>query len=279
MKKNKMMRIASLLLVAVLLSTSIISGTFAKYVTSDSVADSARVAKFGVVVTGSGSLFANTYFNKELGNTPGDADDDGVNFASFTIESNDTFNNGNKNVVAPGAENNSGMTVSVTGTPEVDVRVDVTMDINDIYLRGGMDLPDMTTGNATDVFTFEGEYHPLKFKLVQSGNTLVNWGTLADVEAALEGLSKYVDANTNLGDVAAGGIGELVLTWKWDFEDGLDADGNVVDFSDNKLQDQQDTLLGDLAAGIALTPAIELPEGHYDLQVSANISVTVTQVD
>ena len=46
MKKNKMMRIASALLVAVILTTCAISGTFAKYVTSTPGSDSARVAKF-----------------------------------------------------------------------------------------------------------------------------------------------------------------------------------------------------------------------------------------
>ena len=47
MKKNKMMRLASLLLVMCLLTTSVISGTFAKYTTTVSSDDSARVARWG----------------------------------------------------------------------------------------------------------------------------------------------------------------------------------------------------------------------------------------
>ena len=47
MKKNKMMRTASGLLVATLLTTSVISGTFAKYVTSAEGTDTARVARWG----------------------------------------------------------------------------------------------------------------------------------------------------------------------------------------------------------------------------------------
>ena len=47
MKKNVMMRVASALLVAVLMTTCAISGTFAKYTTTDSASDSARVAKWG----------------------------------------------------------------------------------------------------------------------------------------------------------------------------------------------------------------------------------------
>ena len=47
MKKNKMMRTASVLLVAVLLSTCAICGTFAKYVTAHSDSDEARIAYWG----------------------------------------------------------------------------------------------------------------------------------------------------------------------------------------------------------------------------------------
>ena len=47
MKKNNVMRIASALLVAVLLTTCAISGTFAKYTTSSTGNASARVAKWG----------------------------------------------------------------------------------------------------------------------------------------------------------------------------------------------------------------------------------------
>lgn len=50
MKKNKMMRLASLLLVAVLLTTSIIGGTFAKYVSEATVSDSAIVADWAFEV-------------------------------------------------------------------------------------------------------------------------------------------------------------------------------------------------------------------------------------
>ena len=58
MRKNKMMRTASGLLVATLLTTSVISGTFAKYTTEETGSDSARVAKFGVEITARGTMFA-----------------------------------------------------------------------------------------------------------------------------------------------------------------------------------------------------------------------------
>ena len=51
MRKNRMMRAASALLVAVLMTTCTISGTFAKYVTEASGGDTARVAQWGVSVS------------------------------------------------------------------------------------------------------------------------------------------------------------------------------------------------------------------------------------
>ena len=52
MKKNVMMRVASALLVAVLMTTCAISGTFAKYTTTVSSSDSARVAKWEFTIDG-----------------------------------------------------------------------------------------------------------------------------------------------------------------------------------------------------------------------------------
>ena len=66
MKKNRMMRTAAVLLVAVLLTTSVISGTFAKYTTSASSEDSARVANWGFERTNSmdlTNLFLGSYTN------------------------------------------------------------------------------------------------------------------------------------------------------------------------------------------------------------------------
>lgn len=66
MKKNTMMRVASALLVAVLLTTCAISGTFAKYTTSVSSQDSARVANWGFERSNSmdlTNLFLGSYDN------------------------------------------------------------------------------------------------------------------------------------------------------------------------------------------------------------------------
>jgi hypothetical protein len=52
MKKNVMMRVASALLVAVLMTTCAISGTFAKYTSTTTGTGSAKVAKWAFVVNG-----------------------------------------------------------------------------------------------------------------------------------------------------------------------------------------------------------------------------------
>ena len=63
MKKNKMMRLASILLVLVLMTSSVVGGTFAKYTTSVDSKDNARVANWGFepVAMNITDLFSNAY--------------------------------------------------------------------------------------------------------------------------------------------------------------------------------------------------------------------------
>lgn len=74
MKKNNVMRIASALLVAVLLTTCAISGTFAKYTTSFSGNSAARVAKWGFTdpTNVTFDLFADTYNDGAIASQGGD---------------------------------------------------------------------------------------------------------------------------------------------------------------------------------------------------------------
>ena len=63
MKKNVLMRFASGALVITMLTTCVISGTFAKYITDDSAHDKARVAKWGITLAVAGSLYGETYYH------------------------------------------------------------------------------------------------------------------------------------------------------------------------------------------------------------------------
>lgn len=161
MKKNKMMRVASALLVAVLMTTSVISGTFAKYVTQDSASDTARVAKWGVELQVVGNLFGDTY----------GASDAIVNSSEFTVKSNQTVDGSLVDVVAPGTKNVNGFAISLKGQPEVAGKVTTTMTIQNIFLAKNtyavmVQIPD-------NIVT-EGNYNEMKAELfIKSGDTFV----------------------------------------------------------------------------------------------------------
>lgn len=212
MKKNKMMRAASVLLVAVILTTCAISGTFAKYVTSKSGSDTARVAKFGVVVDNSGALFLEDYAKN----------DGSYNLGTNTVESSDT-----SKVVAPGTTH-SNTDVVLTGIPEVAVKV--TYEITNLTISG-----DWTDGDGD-------EYFPIIFKVAGTdyyiGKTaqINSFATLVDaVKTAVAGYSKTYAPKTDLSEKASDA---LDITWRWEFEsDTLGA----------YQTDDKDTALGDKA--------------------------------
>lgn len=243
MKKNTMMRVASALLVAVLLSTCAISGTFAKYVTTASGSDTARVAKWGVEISGmTDGLFAKTYAK--------DTETDITNTVDATEE-----------VVAPGTKNDSGVTFSLTGTPEVAVKIDIavkgstTDTITDVVLPAG-EYTDWTEAPYTGTFTLADPYNPVVFTL-KDGTTTLATGTLAQIESFLEGKSKEYAPGTDLSKILGGTSGTYTLTWAWAFN------GN----------DEADTLLGNLAAGNQT--AIEGASTTIDFA----IVITATQID
>lgn len=246
MKKNNSMRAAGGLMIATMLTTSIVSGTYAKYVTSDSATDTARVAKFGVLVEADGSLFGKNYL-AAADNTPTD-DTTGITVKSLS--------NPADNVVAPGTKNDEGLSFSITGTPEVDVeiKINVLNTPTDVFLLNGT-YPDMTTTSDSDEFTLNTPYYPIKYTLTKQDGTTVE-GNLETIVGELNNKKEIYKAGENL----SGSLGNFTLTWEWAFEQD---------------QDQADTLLGDLAAGTVTG----IDAANYNLNTNIELTVSVTQVD
>lgn len=199
MKKNKMMRAASALMVAVLLTTSVISGTFAKYVTSGSGSDSARVAKWGVTVTGTADTFKETY-----------AKDD----SNFTLAANTVVST--EDVVAPGTSG-SMAAFAINGTPEVAVRV---------AFEGTLDLGDKWVANG-------GVYYcPIEITVGDTPFKGTAYGSADEFETAVNNkIATYSQDYVAGTDLSTIGANAPAISWKWAFE------GND-DVKDTYLGDQ-----------------------------------------
>lgn len=238
MKKNVMMRIAACLLVCVLASTCGISGTFAKYVTSGSGSDVARIAKFGVSVTAEATMFLDKY------ETDADA-------AIYTGDYSVNTSNSDK-LVAPGTDGNM-VSLVITGQPEVATLVTYT--------------PVVELGNnwidKDDINVF---YCPLKITVKTNAATTTLCGLDYDsadafedaIEALIVAAKMTYDPNQNLNNVND----DLQISWEWPFQ----GEGYVGGTGHLKQTDEKDTFLGDRAAGdignagtisIALTVTIE----------------------
>ncbi len=173
MKKNKMMRIASILMVATLITTCAISGTFAKYVTKASGEDAARVAKWGILLDISGSsVFAEKY-----------AATDEKYLAADGVYSVESSVEGEK-VVAPGTnakEANGQLVAHVKGTPEVATRYTLVVDkAQDVVLPAGtytdyteLVKADDGTYGYTGTFKLDKAYAPIKWDLAIAKGTAI----------------------------------------------------------------------------------------------------------
>lgn len=296
MKKNKMMRLASLLLVVTLLSTCIISGTFAKYVTADSASDTARVAKWGVTALTSGNLFGEHY-------VPNSATENRDQISVSAMNSVDTSVVGEK-IVAPGTKNSTGLTISVTGTPEVAYKVTTssTDSFEDIYLKAGTYAVlvkasgAVTAANVTDYYvedpetgifdkaaagsydpantyyelhdevTLDADYYPIEYT-VRYGNLSQSFNKTEDVYDLLKrNFDTTGNANLPLDRI-------MFVTWEWKF---------------NNNHDGEDTILGNLMAqpdpdyivvSKTATFWFRVNETEYNLNSAFDITVTVEQVD
>ena len=228
-KTGKTMRVAGLLLALVLVTSCFVGGTFAKYVTSDHKVDSARAAKWGVVVDVEGdSAFAKQYDGDEnaQGNTV-------IAAATATYK-----------VVAPGTKKDNVLSSTLTGTPEV--KVEVTYDAT-VVLANWEDAQ-------------HKYYCPLVFTIKHGGTTTtlsgMKYDSVTDFQTALETEIKSVKAtyapNTDLSTATGH---DLSISWEWPFETGTTE-------NEKAANNVKDTYLGDQAAVPAGT---KVPNIHFGI--------------
>lgn len=242
LKNNRTMRAAVLLLALVLITSCFVGGTFAKYVTSGNAADLARVAKWGVSITAhpTGGVFAKEY--------------DAIAGEENTVVADD----GKTNVVAPGTKKENAALVTLSGKPEVAVKV--TYSAEHFRLDGNW------VGDENDTF-----YCPLIIKVTGKVDGTVKTATIncakitsaAEIQTAVQNAVAACSAtyapNTDLSSVTVDGEG-LKISWEWPFE-GTANPGQT---------NEKDTYLGNQAA---TATGLNIPVIHIP------VTATVTQID
>ncbi len=278
--KNKMMRIASVLMVAALLSTCVISGTFAKYIKTASAEDTARVAKFGVVIEAKGEAFAEQYEVDDENLTEEEVGIVGEYSVKTSVEG--------EKLVAPGTSGDVAA-ITLTGTPEVAVRVSYGITI---AAEGWEILPEAPAeeeaveipaeqqqkGGDTEEETAAGdEYFPI---VITVNGTKYAIGTAAEEETPIKAeaeivlcadLDELIEKVTEavegasavyapLTDLSSENVTGIAVSWEWPFETGADADEIAAN-------DIKDTALGDQAAA------------DNAATLTITVTATVTQID
>ena len=211
MKKNKMMRLASVLLVLCLLTTSVISGTFAKYTSTVSSEDVARVANWGfTTTTAEFDLFDGTYQNVAYQSTSGEP----------------------TNLIAPGTEKKDAgkfkmILAEADKAPEVAYTFQITTT--------GSSCAAEIQNNKNIIWYLDG---------VKAGTN----GTWSELIAAIEALDG--DENYTAGEFpeAFKSGSEHWVGWEWLIDGGNNTypvDGQVGTGENNKLtQNEYDTYMG-----------------------------------
>lgn len=212
--KNKSIRLAALLLALVLMTSCFVGSTFAKYVTEGKGEDTARVAKFGVVVEAESDdgAFATTY-------------DSDSNYAGLTVSSSSA-----DKLVAPGTEGNFAA-LEISGTPEVAVEVAYVAEVSlsDAWKAedGSFYCPIVITVGTDE---FDGADYTSAADFI------------ADIEEAISGYTAEYAPGTDLSAKAEA----VAISWAWPFEGD--------DVKDTYLGDQAaDDNAGEITVKVTVT--------------------------
>lgn len=214
MKKNRTMRVASSLMVLVLITSCIIGGTFAKYVTTANSEDSARVAYWGFQSTNAidiTDLFKDVY-----------ATDDTTTYTGTnSVDSED-----GDDVIAPGTTNSDTFAFAYDETNAAAPEVAYTFTVD----TTGSTCADSIKNNAN-----------IQWKLDNG-----SWGTWDQLIASIKALSgdasgsKVYGPNTlPTGFTTADDVHTVAWQWVFSTGDGADATdtamGNAADLAEVEL--------------------------------------------
>ncbi len=235
MKKNVMMRAASALLVAVLLTTCAISGTFAKYVTSASSTDTARVAYWGFQTTNSldlTGLFSSAYTNVNAQN--------------------------NKDVIAPGTTGNADFAFAYDNSTTANGAA-MTANGPEVAYTFTVDV----VGNCDE--KIKSNYN-IQWKLDEG-----EWGTFDELVAAIKALSGENDGSKDYAPNTLpqefGGADDVhTISWQWLYKTADGITPHTYDHDNNAdtpelNQDEYDTYMGNM-------------EEMDDVSITINITAT-----
>lgn len=190
MKRNKLFLLGLFVVFAAVLSLSLVSSTFAKYTTSGNATDSARVAKWGVVVA------AETFADDQLE-------------ADLTTAENEIKAGGAADLLAPGTGIKFA-SVDISGAPEVAVRVTyaAALTLSGWEVEGNDYCP--------LIFVINGVHHSME------GYTLSEVSAYeAKIEELIAAYSKEYAAGTNLGALTGE---ELTVSCYWAFSTSAEND-------------------------------------------------------
>ena len=225
MKKGMFPRIAAVMLMLTLLSTCVISGTFAKYIDTGKASAIGRVAKWGVVINAEGATSNGYPFKTKYTTDTKDI----VDYVTGAPIKNSVISLDTQGVFAPGTSGSLGA-ISISGKPEVAVKVSYESTVVDFGNEENWTIVvDAESAPRDEV------YCPLVFSI---GGHTIKWGADLDValglsigaidsledmkaaiEAAIKDFEAYYDAGTDLGNLGdtAEGEGGTTIEWAWPY--------------------------------------------------------------
>lgn len=293
-KTKRVYKLSAVLMILCLITACVIGTTLAKYTTGGSANDTASVAKWGVKVQVGGTLFGKKYGSATATS--------GANTIVADSAADVSVSSENK-VVGPSTENTVGMKVKLSGIPEVSYTVTSTTNGTDVFLAAGtyailVEEPGVNAATSlTDLYVKDGDnnyvaataysadttYYRLQNAVELTGDYHpIVWsidGTAQDSLSAA--LSALVPNFTGTQAAGTGLDHDKTLTWAWALEHGTTED-------EKAKFNNADTILGQLADTATSGTVVKLGTdgkyvaivtGDYSLEVSVNVSVTVTQVD